>query len=56
MKYILIATKGDTIKTSVLKEQETILLKSTIEQLKLLGYSIKVYYGHELNEYHYGNE
>ena len=56
MKYILIATKGDITKTSILKEQETILLKGTIEHLKLLGYSIKVYYGHELNEYHYDNE
>lgn len=56
MKYILIATKGDTIKTSVLKRQETTLLNLTIEHLKLLGYSIKVYYGHELNKYHYDNE
>ena len=56
MKCILIATKGDTIRTFVLKEQETILLKATIEHLKLLGYSIKVYYGHELNEYHYDSE
>lgn len=56
MKYILIATKGDVTKTSVLKEQETTLLKLTIEHLKLLGYSIKVYYGHELNEYNYDNE
>ena len=56
MKYILIATKGDITKTSILKEQETILLKGTIEQLKLLGYSIEVYYGHELNEYHYDNK
>lgn len=56
MKYILIAKKGDTIKTSVFKEQETILLKGTIEHLKLLGYSIKVYYGHELNEYRYDSE
>ena len=56
MKYIIIATKGDITKTSILKEQETILLKSTIEQLKLLGYSIKVYYGHESNAYHYDNK
>lgn len=56
MKYILIATKGDITKTSVLKEQETILLKETIAHLKLLGYSIKIYYGHELHEYHYDNE
>lgn len=56
MKYIIIATKGEITKTSVLKEQETTLLKLTIEQLKLLGYSIKVYYGHELNEYRYDSK
>lgn len=56
MKYILIAKKGDTIKTSILNDHETVLLKELIKHLKLLGYSIKVYYGHELNEYRYDNE
>lgn len=56
MKYIIIATKGDITKTSVLKEQESVLFAATLEHLKLLGYSIKVYYGHELKECNYDNE
>ena len=43
MKYILIATKGDITKTKIYSSDETIL--KDIEQLKLLGYSVKVYHG-----------
>lgn len=43
MKYILIATKKDITKTKTYSSNETI--SNDIKQLKLLGYSIKVYHG-----------
>lgn len=51
MKYIIIATKGDITKTAVFKEQDQSSFLDAISQLKLLGYSIKVYYGHEAKEF-----
>lgn len=43
MKYILIATKENITKTEIYSSDETILID--IKQLKLLGYSVKVYHG-----------
>jgi hypothetical protein len=43
MKYILIATKEDITKTKIYSSDETI--PNDIKQLKLLGYSVKVYHG-----------
>ena len=51
MKYILIATKGDITKTKVYLEQE--FNSQDIEQLKLLGYQVKLFYGHEIKEEHF---
>lgn len=51
MKYILIATKGDITKTKVYLEQD--YNPQDIEQLKLLGYQVKLFYGHELQEVHF---
>lgn len=51
MKYILIAIKGDITKVKVYLEQK--FNPQDIEQLKLLGYQVRLFYGHELQEEHF---
>lgn len=43
MYYILIAIKEDITKTKIYSSDRTI--PKDVEQLKLLGYSVKVYHG-----------
>lgn len=51
MKYILIATKGDITKVQVYLEQE--YNPQDAEQLKLLGYKVQLFFGHEVKEEHF---
>ena len=48
MKYILIATKGDITKVKVYLEQD--YNPQDVVQLELLGYQVKLFYGHELHK------
>lgn len=54
MKYILIATKEDITKVKVYLEQK--FNPQDIEQLKLLGYQVRLFYGHELQEEDFPNK